>query len=272
MLTITPAEPWEPGVQVRIDAGYVHPDRHAEPWLYLDTPVPVARFRVGAAPRLDDPRDVPPRFACDLGGTFARANDGLCTRVELQRPGAGYGVSVDLPYERARASAAPWLEHPDGTVVPTSAGVLAGVFQLAWTSPLEGHTRYEIVLPADAKNLVGSPIHPDDRRVGVMTGVPVPAIVSTVPATGATGVDRVAPLAVGFNTPVTFPAGAVSLTHGVTSVPLSLVQTGAASYELLHDPLAPQTAYTLTFTAQIYNADLAPLSGAPVGITFTTGS
>src|SRR5690606_13815766 len=112
------------------------------------------------------------------------------------------------------------------------------------------------------------PIHADDRRIGMWTRAPFPEVTSTVPAAGATGVDPAAPLEVTFNPPVTFPATAVSLTAGMTTVPLSILQLDATTYRLDHAPLAPLSTYTLTFIATVESLDGYPLEDAPVVVTF----
>jgi hypothetical protein len=269
-LTITPTEPWKQGQEVRLAAWYDRADRSPESWLYLETPRPIKVLRAGAAPWREDPRDAPPRLACDWGGMVERGGDGVCMLTEPVLP-AGDVRWIPVPYDPARLSTDPWIEGPNGEVAPSEMFSQGGLLQLRWTEPLEGNARYDIVLPSDAKNLVGSAIHPDDRRIGMRTLAPPPAIVSTVPASGAVDVDLSAPIDVVFNTPVSIPASAVTLSSTASSVPVSIVQTDAVTYQLLHEPLQPQTVYTLTFNAQITNGYAASLVGAPRIFTFTTG-
>jgi hypothetical protein len=270
-LTITPAAPWPPGVAVRVSAWYASEDRAPALWMYGDTPRPVAVLRAGSAPHVDDPRDVTPRLACDLGGFLDRASDGVCTFVAPYSPASGHNARIVVPYDLARASSDPWLEDPNGSIVPSDARVIAGVFAIEWLAPLEGNARYEIVLPDDSKNLVGGSIHPDDRRIGLPTSAPLPTVTST-PASGTTGVDRDAPIVLVFNTPVTVPGTSVQLTTGASSESISILQIDPVTFQISHGQLAAMTSYTLTLGAGITNADGQPLTGAPVLITFTTGS
>ncbi len=269
-LTITPNEPWLVGSQVRLAVWYSHARYRVQPWRYQDVPLPVAWFSVGDPPHRDDPRDVPPRLSCDAGGALARDTDGVCTFTETWRVEAnGHAVPIIVPFDRARTGD-PILRHPDGTVIPSVVGDIAGVYALRWTVPLEGNTRYEIVLPDNAKNLVGSWIHPDDRRIGVVTGAPIPALASSTPASGATGFDRTAPIELVFNTPVTLPTTAVSLTDGMTNIAISLAQLSTTTFQLIHAPLAARTLHTLTLSTAIVNAEGIPLP-TTITLTFTTG-
>lgn len=271
-----PRTVWRPGVRYRVEAWYAQGPNDTDgpsSWLFTDVPRPVAYLRDGAAPvRATDPRDEVVRFACDWNGGLRREDDGMCAFTDPRLAEAYGRVHVPIPYDHARASAPPWLELPDGTAVPSRLYTLGGNFAVEWTVALEGHTRYELVIPDDARTIVGGAIHADDRRIGMWTGAPLPEITTTVPAAGATDVDPAAPLEVTFNTPVTFPATAVSLTTGASSVPLSLLQLDTTTYRLNHAPLAPQTTYTLTFAATIQSLEGYALRDAPVVVSFTTGS
>lgn len=260
---------WREGTRYRFAIWYKKSHNGDDPkrWMFFDREPPVVFIRAGA-PAIDpDPRTELIRYRCEDG--WARDEHGVCAMSEPLSPRGT--IYVPLPFDPTGPP--PWLVDDTGAVVPSELVIDNGPLRLAQAAPLRSLTRYEVVFPDATKNLIGGSFHPDDLRLAFTTYAGQPQLVSSIPASGAGGIDPAAALELVFDVPTFIRRpGAVALMQNASVVPLSMLQVDDRTYRFLHDPLEPSTSYRLLLTSGIDGPHGDELLGTPLTITFTTGS
>ncbi|WP_310560483.1 Ig-like domain-containing protein [Flavobacterium sp.] len=139
------------------------------------------------------------------------------------------------------------------------------------SAPLTGNTLYTCTITTDAKNLAGTPLA--NNYVWIFTTSPVPFVVSTDPANGATGVVLTKVIRATFNmamNPATLNATTFTVKQGATTVLGVLSYSGTT---VSFDPASPLLAdkiYTCTITTGAQNNAGVPMASNYVW-NFTTG-
>jgi hypothetical protein len=119
------------------------------------------------------------------------------------------------------------------------------------TAHLANSTVYTATITTGAKDPTGAPLAAND--VWTFTTAPLPAVASTVPLNGATGVARGATVNATFNVPMN--ASTISTTTftlagpGATAVAGGVMYVGNTATFTPGAPLAPATLYTATITS-----------------------
>ena len=106
-----------------------------------------------------------------------------------------------------------------------------------------------------------------------LTSAAAPALTSATPANGATGVPRDVAMSLSFSRAMSLQAisAGIRLSPPVTGLRVIVDSLDSAAFEVLPEqPLSPATAYTLTLTQAVTDAQGQPLL-APVSLHFRTG-
>lgn len=240
-------------------------------------PQPALRFTVAGRFRADiwGPRDEPiqvlncaPREEGDPCVIEVQAGDALAFDLHLSRPAelGPDGVST--------------LRGPDGVAIESLqlSPALYGQMSLITVSTdviATPDTTWVLELGEVIDTAYGTRLSPEDRHILVHSDAGPPHLVTTEPADGATDVALDAALRLTFNVPMDYD----SLVYGVTlrrvsdeaPVVINLLEEGATTFRLGHDPLEADTTYRVDVAASV--RDTRGLRAvAPESVTFTTGA